>query len=784
MSLNIVDITNCCKDDVPLLLVGNKIDLEDERVVTTAEGKAMAARIGARYLETSAKEGIKVFFDILRLITNSGFQAEECLEVALKDGYIPHRDDLFPIHGPGGVGKSSLISMFQGKERDLARVSTALTAEPLHLCPVRDVSTSTFTGPLNLAKQQHLASETSSVPYQTAMATSKAFTQYKLLVVGARWTGKSELISQFIQGNEIEPAAEDFYRKQCIIDDKVAVLDILDTTGQETLTAMSDMYIRTQEGFLLVYSIRSRMTFHDILDYHEQILRAKDMPDVPMVLVANEPHEEERMEQEEREVSTAEGEALALQLKIRYVETSAKHTVNVSKAFHDLVRLIRESQNKNVEFSVKKILKAALRDGFIPHKDDKFLIHGPGGAGKSSLIAMFLGKQRDLIRISTPVANQSLHLCPVRDVSTKTYTRDWKEIDYSCLSRMIAHTTHLMYQRWANEKENTAYVNKETASDDKPQQEAYLASSRYLGFLAYFDGNQSSVLFFYIGRGEPYADFVADKPQDTESPLRSNPAPPTLTKSDFNSTATLSQQPKMSNGKHHVDDSPGRTLTGCDLQTQQVCDLPTTQHESASGPELSRVATKEKTKVAPLFTGKLHTFVNKSEDATINKATQPSRVDQACKMAAIEEYYLVVCGGEGVGKSELMLKFVEDREYDPDPYRKKCVIDGEVVFLDVMSTAGLEEFSAMREQYNHTGDGFLLVYSVDNRNSFEEIRKYYRQILRVKDKSKFPMVLVANNSDSEMRVISAAEGMELASELKIQYFEASLKDRIGVEEPF
>ena len=39
---------NCCRDDVPLLLVGNKIDLEDERVVTTAEGKAMAARIGVR----------------------------------------------------------------------------------------------------------------------------------------------------------------------------------------------------------------------------------------------------------------------------------------------------------------------------------------------------------------------------------------------------------------------------------------------------------------------------------------------------------------------------------------------------------------------------------------------------------------------------------------------------------------------------------------------------------------------------------------------------------------
>ncbi len=55
----------------------------------------------------------------------------------------------------------------------------------------------------------------------------------------------------------------------------------------------------------------------------------------------------------------------------------------------------------------------------------------------------------------------------------------------------------------------------------------------------------------------------------------------------------------------------------------------------------------------------------------------------------------------------------------------------------------------MREQYMHTGEGFLLVYSIIDNNSFEEIPKFYKQILRVKDKTDFPMILVANKADLE-----------------------------------
>uniref|UniRef100_A0A8B9UTC7 Small monomeric GTPase n=1 Tax=Anas zonorhyncha TaxID=75864 RepID=A0A8B9UTC7_9AVES len=52
----------------------------------------------------------------------------------------------------------------------------------------------------------------------------------------------------------------------------------------------------------------------------------------------------------------------------------------------------------------------------------------------------------------------------------------------------------------------------------------------------------------------------------------------------------------------------------------------------------------------------------------------------------------------------------------------------------VLDTAGQEEFSAMREQYMRTGDGFLIVYSVTDKASFEHVDRFHQLILRVKDR--------------------------------------------------
>ncbi|CAF1140526.1 unnamed protein product [Adineta steineri] len=145
-------------------------------------------------------------------------------------------------------------------------------------------------------------------------------------------------------------------------------------------------------------------------------------------------------------------------------------------------------------------------------------------------------------------------------------------------------------------------------------------------------------------------------------------------------------------------------------------------------------------------------------------------------------YKLVVVGEGGVGKSALTIQFFQKmfvEDYDPtieDSYIQHVEVDRQVCVLDVLDTAGQEEFSALREQYMRKGDGFLIVYSVIDANSCKNTRQFYNQILRVKDRKSYPMILVANKIDLvHLRKVSEEEGRELAAELQIPYIETSAK---------
>jgi len=179
---------------------------------------------------------------------------------------------------------------------------------------------------------------------------------YKLVVVGPGGVGKSACTIQFIQSyfvTDYDPTIEDSYTKQCLIDDRVAKLDILDTAGQEEFSAMREQYMRSGEGFLLVFSLTDRSSFEEIYKFHKQVLRVKDRDVFPILIVGN------KSDLPNRQVSQSDIENMAKQLKAPYIECSAKLRINIDEAFFELVRLVRRFQS--VERSAQE--KAEAEEG-------------------------------------------------------------------------------------------------------------------------------------------------------------------------------------------------------------------------------------------------------------------------------------------------------------------------------------------------------------------------------------------------------------------------------------
>jgi len=176
--------------------------------------------------------------------------------------------------------------------------------------------------------------------------------EYKLVVLGGGGVGKSALTIRLVTDNfldEYDPTIEDSYRKQVMIDDETALLDILDTAGQEEFSSMQDQWMRDGKGFLLVYNITSRPTFEEVSTLYDKILRTKDTDKVPIVLVGNKCDL-----QKERQVSHEEGANLAQTWKCPFFETSAKMKINNETCFFELVREIRKMESSNPKRRVQK----------------------------------------------------------------------------------------------------------------------------------------------------------------------------------------------------------------------------------------------------------------------------------------------------------------------------------------------------------------------------------------------------------------------------------------------
>ncbi|XP_071952742.1 GTP-binding protein Di-Ras2-like isoform X2 [Antedon mediterranea] len=156
------------------------------------------------------------------------------------------------------------------------------------------------------------------------------------------------------------------------------------------------------------------------------------------------------------------------------------------------------------------------------------------------------------------------------------------------------------------------------------------------------------------------------------------------------------------------------------------------------------------------------------------------------------DYRVAVFGAGGVGKSSLVLRFVKGtfrESYIPtieDTYRQVISCNKNVCTLQITDTTGSHQFPAMQRLSISKGHAFILVYSITNRQSLEELKPIYSTITEIKgnDLDGIPIMLVGNKCDDPKRMVTVNEGSMLARSWNCSFLETSAKTNYNVKELF
>lgn len=178
--------------------------------------------------------------------------------------------------------------------------------------------------------------------------------QYKIVMLGSGAVGKSAITVQLVSGHFLEsydPTIEDSYRTSININNENIVLNILDTAGQEEFSALRDQYMRSGDGYVIVFSITSATSFLEVNAFKEQLYRVLDLDNsdfIPFILAGNKCDLEN-----ERQVQSIEAQRLAEEWKVKYLEVSAKNKINIYELFEELIKLIETNNHININNSTQ-----------------------------------------------------------------------------------------------------------------------------------------------------------------------------------------------------------------------------------------------------------------------------------------------------------------------------------------------------------------------------------------------------------------------------------------------
>ena len=154
---------------------------------------------------------------------------------------------------------------------------------------------------------------------------------------------------------------------------------------------------------------------------------------------------------------------------------------------------------------------------------------------------------------------------------------------------------------------------------------------------------------------------------------------------------------------------------------------------------------------------------------------------------------LMLLGDGQVGKTSLILRLTGNQFNDSqlttvgkESYVQQEVLHGYELKMKIWDRAGQERFKSMSVQVIKNSDAVILVYSINDRNSFKALDLWLRKLNETSDLTKKPIIIIGNKSDVEenQREVTTQEGKNYADSKGYHFYETSAKTGVNVREAF
>ena len=180
----------------------------------------------------------------------------------------------------------------------------------------------------------------------------------KLLIIGESGVGKTCILLRFADDKfpivHQTTVGVDFKQKMINFNNKTIKIQIWDTAGQERFRTLTNNYFKPANGIILVYDVSDENSFYSIKNWIKQIESLAD-PSVCVILIGNKCEVDESV----RKVKYEDAQKLAKELKIPFMETSAKNNLNISQVFNTITKqIIDKLEGNNVNASGRITLKS------------------------------------------------------------------------------------------------------------------------------------------------------------------------------------------------------------------------------------------------------------------------------------------------------------------------------------------------------------------------------------------------------------------------------------------